>query len=455
MNREFKVGLTVFLALLALGGMVFITGGALFRHGGNSYEILFRDAMGLEQGAPAYVSGIESGAVRSLRLSPEGVIVTVILDPSVRIPKDSKILIGTGGLLGKPLLRIERGSSQEFFQPGDRLSGEIPPDFDSVLEEIQKNLKALGATFQNLNEVLGDPERKAKLGKALDNLPDLVEDSRSAMRRIGAAGTEIQELGRLARKQIKLLSDRLQELGGHLDRVVLENREDVRKSIVSLASLLKRADETFAQFDEDRMAGKEMREAIRNLSKAAKGIEALSSSLSEALGDSLPTSEDKEGRINLKETLQGAARIVSSVGSIRTSGEVALHRSVSGEDDNEGWAMDLSLQIGKEHSLWNLLLEGTGLGNGSRVTASALYQTAWGRVWGGLVRGDVGFGAAVDFRSEFPFSLSAEWWDEQGGSWAFRGKWYVKPRWGFYYERLEPGHDPASDFVGVFYQFSR
>lgn len=455
MNREFKVGLTVFLALLALGGMVFITGGAFFRHGGNSYEILFRDAMGLEQGAPAYVSGLESGAVRTLKLAPEGVIVTVVLDPSVRIPKDSKILIGTGGLLGKPVLRIERGSSLEYFQPGDRLSGEIPPDFDSVLEEIQKNLKALGATFENFNEVLGDPERKARLGKALDNLPDLVEDSRSAMRRIGAAGTEIQELGRMGRKQIKVLSDRLQELGSHLDQVVLENREEVRKSIASLASLLKRADETFAQFDEDRMAGKEMREAIRNLSKAARGIEALSSSLSDALGDSTPTSGEKESRINLKQTLQGAGRIVSAVGSIRASGEVALHRSVAGKDDQDGLAMDFSLLLGKDGSPWNLLLEGTGLGNGSRLTASALYRTAWGRVWGGIVRGDVGIGAALDFRSDFPLFLSAEWWDEQGGSWAFRGKWYVKPRWGLYYERLEPGHDPASDIVGVFYQFSK
>ena len=93
MNREFKVGLAVFIALVALGGIVFITGGALLRHGGNTYEILFPDAMGLEEGAPAYVSGIESGAVRNLRLAPDGVIVTVILDPSVRIPIDSRVLI--------------------------------------------------------------------------------------------------------------------------------------------------------------------------------------------------------------------------------------------------------------------------------------------------------------------------------------------------------------------------
>lgn len=455
MNREFKVGLAVFLALLALGAMVFVTGGALFRHGGNSYEILFHDAMGLEQGAPVYVSGLESGAVRSLKLSPEGVVVTVVLDPAVRIPKDSKILIGTGGLLGKPLLRIERGSSVDSFLPGDRLRGEVPPDFDSVLEEIQKNLKALGTTFDNFNDILGDPERKKRLGQALDSLPALVEDGRSAMRRIGAAGAEIQELGRVGRKQVKQLSERLDELGRDLDRVVLENEADVRKSIASLASLLKRADEAFAQFDEDRMAGKELREAIRNLSRAAKGIESLSAGLSEALGDSPAASQDTRPRMNLKETLRGAEKIVSTVGSIRTSGEVALHRSVSGEEQEQGWAMDLSLLIGKADSPWGLLLEGTGLGNGSKPTASAHYRTAWGRVWGGIVRGDVGLGAALDFRPELPVSLSAEWWDDQGGSWAFRGKWHVGTRWGLFYERLEPGHDPAGDVVGVFYQFSR
>ncbi len=171
MNREFKVGLAVFIALVALGGIVFITGGALLRHSGNTFEILFPDVMGLEEGAPAYVSGLESGAVRSLHLVPEGVIVTVILDPSARIPKDSRIFIGTGGLLGKPLLRIERGSSSDFISTGERLYGEISP----ILTLSSKNfgtIQALKATFAHFNELFGEPERKARLAKALDDLRD-------------------------------------------------------------------------------------------------------------------------------------------------------------------------------------------------------------------------------------------------------------------------------------------
>ncbi|MFA0888984.1 MAG: MlaD family protein [Synergistales bacterium] len=454
MNREFKVGLAVFLALIALGGIVFITGGALFRHGGNMFDILFDDAMGLEIGAPAYVSGLESGAVRSLRLVPEGVIVTVVLDSAVKIPKDSRILIGTGGLLGKPLLRIERGTSQDFIAPGERLHGEIPPDFDALLEELRNNLKVLGATFGHFNDLFGDPERKERLGKALDNLPGFIDDGRTAMRRIGAAGEEIRELGRLGRLQIKSLSESLTSLSRNLDRVVLENKVEIRNSISSLASLLDRLDKTFAQFDEDGLAGSDLRETIQNLSNAAKGVEKLSGNLSGALGDFSGGSDASETAKGLKKTIASAGRIVSAVESIQASGEVAIqHKSSEGSEEN-GWAMDLSLLIGKTDSPWGLLLEGHELGNGSSPTAAAAYRTAWGRVWAGLVRGDVGAGALLDLQaSRIPLSFSAEWWDDQGGSWAARGKWHINPRWGIFYERLEPGRDSPDDVVGLFYQF--
>ncbi len=450
MNREFKVGLAVFLALIALGGIVFITGGALFRHGGNVFEILFPDAMGLETGAPAYVSGLESGAVRSLKLAPEGVIVTVVLDPTVKIPKDSRILIGTGGLLGKPLLRIERGTSKTYVAPGERLYGEIPPDFDTLLEELRDNIKVLGATFGHFNDLFGDPERKERLRKALDNLPGLIDDGRNAMRRVGDAGTEIRELARLGRIQVKSLSESLSALTRDLDRVVLANESDIRKSIASLSSLLERVDKTFAQFDEDGLAGNDLRAAVKNLSNAAKGIEKLSAAMSDFSG----APEASETMKGLKKTLKSAERIVSAIESVQPSMEVAIqHRTPGGSEEN-GWAMDLSLLIGKADSPWGLLLEGHELGNGSSPTAAAAYRTAWGRVWAGLVRGDVGAGVLLDLRAtEIPLSLSAEWWDDQGGSWAARGKWHVRPHWGLFYERIEPGRDSPDDVVGIFYQF--
>jgi phospholipid/cholesterol/gamma-HCH transport system substrate-binding protein len=454
MNREFKVGLAVFIALVALGGIVFITGGALLRHGGNTYEILFPDAMGLEEGAPAYVSGIESGAVRNLRLEPDGVIVTVILDPSVRIPIDSRVLIGTGGLLGKPLLRIERGSSKDFFSAGERLKGEIPPDFDAILEELRDNLTALKATFAHFNDLFGDPERKAKLSKALDDLPGFIDDGRSAMRKIGAAGQGVKELTSQARVVVQKLSESLTGLTRNMDRVVLENEKDIRESVSSLRSLLARLDKAFAQFDSDEMSGAELRDALTSIRNAARGVEALSNTLSGALEDS---SEDPQGHTTvnrLKKAITSAERIVTTVESIKPSGEVSINNRFSAGTEESEWLMDVSMLVGKEGSSWGILLGANDLGNGGGGTASLAYRTAWGRVWGGLVRGDVGAGALLDLRSSnLPLTFSAEWWDDQGGSWAARGKWHFKPQWGLFYERLEPGKGSPRDSVGIFYQF--
>lgn len=454
MNREFKVGLAVFIALVALGAIVFITGGALFRHSGNTFEILFPDAMGLEEGAPVYVSGLESGAVRSLRLLPEGVVVTVILDPTVRIPKDSRILIGTGGLLGKPLLRIERGSSPVFISAGERLYGEIPPDLDTILEELRENLKALKATFAHFNELFGEPERKARLAKALDDLPGLVEDGRLAMRSIGAAGTEIGELTRQARRQVKIFSESLTALTRNLDRVVLSNERDIRDSISSLRSLLVRLDKAFSQFDADEMSGSELREAVRNIKNAAGGLESLSKNLSATFEDLSGEPNSPTTGQNLRKAIKSAEKILSTVEAIQPSGEVAIHHRQSAGLKEAEWLMDFSLMVGKEGSPWGFLVGVNDLGNGGGGTVSAAYQTAWGRIWGGLVRGDVGAGLMVDLRSSaFPLSLSAEWWDDQGGSWAAKAKWHFNRQWGLFYERLEPGRNSPSDSFGLFYQF--
>jgi phospholipid/cholesterol/gamma-HCH transport system substrate-binding protein len=454
MNREFKVGLAVFIALVALGGIVFITGGALLRHSGNTFEILFPDVMGLEEGAPAYVSGLESGAVRSLQLVPEGVIVTVILDPSARIPKDSRIFIGTGGLLGKPLLRIERGSSPDFISTGERLFGEIPPDFDTILEELRDNLKALKATFGHFNELFGEPERKARLAKALDDLPGLVEDGRLAMRSMGSAGAEIGELTRQARKQVKSFSESLTELTRNLDRVVLSNEQDIRDSLSSLRSLLARLDKAFSQFDSDEMSGAELREAVRNIKNAASGLESLSKSLTGTFEDLSGEPNSPKTAQNLKKALNSAEKIISTVEAIQPSGEIAIHHRTSAGAAEAESLMDFSLLVGKEGSPWGFLVGASDLGNGGGGTVSAAYQTAWGRIWGGLVRGDVGAGAMVDLRSSaFPFSFSAEWWDDQGGSWAAKGKWHFNRQWGLFYERLEPGRNSPRDSFGLFYQF--
>ena len=453
MNREFKVGLAVFIALLALGAIVFFTGGALLRHGGNIYEISFPDAMGLEEGAPVYVSGVESGAVRSMRLSSEGVLINVVLDPNVALPKDSRILIGTGGLLGTPVIRVERGSSPDFYSTGEKLVGETPPDFDSVLEELRVDLKMLKETFGHFNEIFGDPGRKKKLAAALDGLPELVRESRTAVGRIKDAGEEVRHLGREARNEIKVLSKSLARLSGDLDKMVVDNEAEIRASISSLRTLLGRLEKAFLQFDEDEMSGADLREAVTNISRAAQGIENLSRNLSEALGDNAGDMGSPGRATSLKQAIKSAEKIIKAVDAIEYSGEVSIHGGETGRD-GEDWLMNFSFLVGREDSPWGFLAGVNDLGNGSAGTASIAYRAHWGRVWGGLVRGDVGVGALLDLRpSKIPLSVAAEWWDDQGGSWAATGRWHFGKSWGLFYERLEPGEERARDTYGVFYQF--
>ena len=79
MKREIKIGLVVFLGLALLGGLVFLSGGRLIRERGNVLYVLLPEARGLPPGAPIYISGVESGYVKDVLLTKEGVKILAFI----------------------------------------------------------------------------------------------------------------------------------------------------------------------------------------------------------------------------------------------------------------------------------------------------------------------------------------------------------------------------------------
>ena len=169
------VGLFVFL------GLAFLVVGVLMI--GNLHETfkkkiqiaaLFEDVNGLQTGNNVWFSGVKIGTVSNLRFYGKSqVAVDLKIDVKVQqyIRKDSKIKIGTDGLIGNKILVIYGGTEMSAtVREGDTLQVEktfSSDDMINMLQENNKNLLAITTDFKSIGKKLAGGE--GTIGKLLND----------------------------------------------------------------------------------------------------------------------------------------------------------------------------------------------------------------------------------------------------------------------------------------------
>ncbi|PCJ29853.1 MAG: outer membrane lipid asymmetry maintenance protein MlaD [Rickettsiales bacterium] len=110
---ETLVGFLVIL--VATGFFIFAYNTSNVAKAANSYAIFanFQNIDGITDGADVKLSGIKVGYVENVTLEEETYFATVKLriDSNVDIPKDSRAIVSTSGLLGGKYIRINPGPS--------------------------------------------------------------------------------------------------------------------------------------------------------------------------------------------------------------------------------------------------------------------------------------------------------------------------------------------------------
>lgn len=424
MNREMRVGIAVFLALIFAGTLVFISGGSRLRQEGYKLAVVFKDAMGLVKGAPVLVSGIESGKVSDLDLLERGVLVELEIKQGTHIPEDSLFSIDMGGLLGEPRVTVRRGTSSVYMEPGDKSVGKIPPSFDEIMAEASGSLNEIKVTFQNVNDFLSD------LSDATSRLETFLDDTGESVRNASLS---------------------IQSLANRIEGVVDENREGLSKTVTKLRDLSVRLDDMARRFDEEGPSGRDVKLAVQKVGMAAQEIESMARSLRGFLeggeGGGTPFTMNEVG-----ELFEKTDRIMSILDDIDITSEVALHGVSSGYSKRDV-ILDARILFERGSSPYSFLLGAQDIGDRQGGTAALGYSTDFARLWAGAVHGYLGTGVAFnDDFSRGPFSVSAQWWDESGGSWSAESRFKLGENWGAFYKYQD--RDPEERHsVGVFYRF--
>jgi phospholipid/cholesterol/gamma-HCH transport system substrate-binding protein len=118
---------------------------------------VFRDVVGLREGASVRFTGIDVGAVSKLTIqSDSSVLVEMALDRKVTqfIKKNSIATIGSQGLMGNKLIILMPGSPDlESIEQGDNLPSVPPVEADDILREIKASSEKISVVSANLSDI--------------------------------------------------------------------------------------------------------------------------------------------------------------------------------------------------------------------------------------------------------------------------------------------------------------
>ncbi|MBM3436767.1 MAG: MCE family protein, partial [Bacteroidetes bacterium] len=143
LSKEFKIGIIVILALALLyWGFNFLKGEDIFSKE-RIFIAVYKDVSGLNKANAVIINGLNVGHVRDMYFSGSGeatVVVEMILNNPIPIPKNSVAKIISSDLLGSKTVEIILGNSNDLAFSGDTLSSEIEA---SIKEEVNRQLQPL------------------------------------------------------------------------------------------------------------------------------------------------------------------------------------------------------------------------------------------------------------------------------------------------------------------------
>jgi phospholipid/cholesterol/gamma-HCH transport system substrate-binding protein len=289
-RRRVIVGLFILVGLLVLLGGILIIGN-LHETFIKKIKIIavFEDVNGLQSGNNVWFSGVKIGNVSRMQFYGKSQVkVTMrIEEKSVQyIRKDSKVRVGTDGLIGNKIIVISGGTEGAGpVEEGDTLGIENVISTDDIMNTFQQNNKnflEITNDFKTISHKLANGE--GTVGRLLDN--------DSLYFTIAQAVTSISAASIQARNMINTLAaytERLNRQGTLLNELTTDTLvfSSMRSSLVKLDRIADTASMLITNLKQassnpksplgillhDEQSGASLKEAIKNLESGSKKLD--------------------------------------------------------------------------------------------------------------------------------------------------------------------------------------
>jgi len=262
-NEEVKVGLVVIVAvLLFLVALVFVGGVNLLRKKKIEYTSYFKFAGGLEPGNLVRYGGFKVGNIKSAALDPtDSTRIKVVLqvNPGTPIKTNSKARISSLGFLGENYLEISPGTRDAApLPPGSEIPAveivQLADVFNNVnnitltstklVNDLDERVLTLSDSanqlIRNLNDVVS-PENKQHFNSVLASSDSMLKESRPHIEKTLANLETVSGKMSPTIDNLNGTIGRANKLTDHLDGVIVENRKEIRETLLRLQTSLAEA----------------------------------------------------------------------------------------------------------------------------------------------------------------------------------------------------------------------
>ncbi len=268
LKNETVVGVIIFCALILLILSLMWLEDVHFGGRGMILIAVFPDVSGLNKGDPVTVAGLPVGRVADMSLQGDQVQVTFHIDARHPLPRGSRAVIRSQGVMGERIVSIVPGAGPETLPSGERIPGHYEQDFTQVVTQVGEVGDELRAVLAAIRGVLDDTGRGGL---------------RQTVNSAGEASGQLRDL--------------LRRNAGRLDETI----ENLHRTSSTLARL--------QPGDQTEQLIPNLEKASRDISEAAARMRTVSASLDSLLGPSLK-GRSTLGRLLSDETLYQDIRLL-------------------------------------------------------------------------------------------------------------------------------------------------
>ncbi len=137
---EMVVGLFILIGFAAFGYLALQLGELPFLTAGKTYTLnaQFNNVAGVKKGASVQIAGVVVGEVSAISLGKDAyAILSLQIDNSVKVPKDSMASVKSQGIIGDKYIQIGLGGDEKVFQPGGMIvDTESSLDIESLISKF-------------------------------------------------------------------------------------------------------------------------------------------------------------------------------------------------------------------------------------------------------------------------------------------------------------------------------
>ncbi len=188
MNAQARLGTFVLIAFVLFALFSSKIGGFQWTEPeGSSIDVLFTDASGISIQTPVLMAGVQIGDVASIRLKDNQALVTLHIQPDIRLPASTRAHIAGGGLVGEKYIALHA-------TPGDKqpLAEAVIPsssggDFRDMINRAAGLTDDAGRFFskaERITDTIGTmiDENRADIRATTHGMARLIEENRPDIR---------------------------------------------------------------------------------------------------------------------------------------------------------------------------------------------------------------------------------------------------------------------------------